>query len=261
MRLDLSTAETGGRCSCVPLHAEKAVSDSSIELRFALRRATSQMPHRYTVRSISRISSMCFSRIRTGGIPVNADSRKIRVAIIVAPDFEEPEMTEPRKFLEQQGAETVLISLERGEVQAMKHDEKSRKYPVDKVLSEVSHEDFDALLLPGGALNADRLRVEKSAQKFVRGMNETGKPMAVICHAPWLLVSAGLVRGRKLTSYHTIQDDIKNAGGEWSDTAAVVDKNWVTSRKPDDIPVFNEEMKKLFWGNEAQSRRSKAAGR
>jgi protease I len=192
---------------------------------------------------------------------MNGENRKIRVAIIVAADFEEAEMTEPREFLNRQGAETVLISVEPGTVQAMKHDEKSEKYAVDKVLSEVDAEDFDALLLPGGALNADRLRVEKEAQEFVRAMDKAGKPIAVICHAPWLLVSAGLVKGRKLTSYHTIQDDIVNAGGEWTDSAAVVDKNWVSSRKPDDIPVFNEKMKTLFWAKSEKAHQAKAGGK
>jgi protease I len=170
-----------------------------------------------------------------------------RVAIIVAPGFEEAEMTEPRKFLDSEGAETVLISLKSGKVQAMKHDDKSAQYPVDKTLDQVDAGEFDALLLPGGALNADALRVEKKAQQFVQAMDKAGKPIAVICHAPWLLVSAGLLKGRTLTSYHTIRDDIENAGGKWVDSAAVVDRNLVTSRQPSDIPKFNEEMKKLFW--------------
>jgi protease I len=179
--------------------------------------------------------------------PMAESDQHPKVAIIVAPGFEESEMTEPRKFLISHGAKTLLISLQPGKVQAMKHDEKSAKYPVDKTLDQVDPGDFDALLLPGGALNADRLRVEKKARRFVQAMDKAGKPIAIICHAPWLLVSAGLVKGRKLTSYHTIRDDIENAGGKWVDAAVVVDGNLVTSRQPSDIPKFNAKIKKLFW--------------
>lgn len=127
-------------------------------------------------------------------------------------------------------------------------------------LDQANSEDFDALLLPGGALNADALRVIPEAQEFVREFDRELKPMAAICHAPWLLVSAGLVKGRTLTSYHTIRDDIVNAGGNWQDSEAVVDRNWVTSRQPSDIPKFNEKMKELFWGDgRGRPGRSKAA--
>ncbi len=107
-------------------------------------------------------------------------------------------------------------------------------------------EEFDAVLIPGGALNADALRVEEKAKEFVRKIDQAGKPIAVICHGPWLLVSAGLVRGRKMTSYHTIQDDLRNAGANWEDSECVRDRNWVSSRQPSDIPVFNREMIELF---------------
>jgi|ERR1700683_648891 protease I len=187
--------------------------------------------------------------------------KKIRVAILAAPNFEETELIEPKKFLEKEGAKTEVISLESGKIQAMKHDEKSAKYDVDVVLAEADPADYDALLLPGGALNADKLRVEKKAQEFVKAFDKAGKPIAVICHAPWLLVSAGLVKGRKLTSYHTIQDDIRNAGGEWTDSEVVVDGNWITSRQPSDIPVFNEAIKSLFWSRvSAAGKNAKAAG-
>jgi protease I len=128
----------------------------------------------------------------------------------------------------------------------MKHDEKTEKVNVDMTLDRANPEDFDAVLLPGGALNADHLRVEKKAQEFVRKIDQAGKPIAVICHGPWLLVSAGLVRGRKITSYHTIQDDLRNAGAHWEDSEVVRDRNWVSSRQPSDIPAFNREMIKLF---------------
>ena len=182
---------------------------------------------------------------------------KPRVAILVTDYFEEAEMVEPRKFLDEHGAKTLLIAPskteEKGKVRAMKHADKAGTYPVDQSLEESRPENFDALLLPGGAMNADALRVNTQAQDFVREFERTGKPMAVICHAPWLLVSAGLVQGRKMTSYHTIQDDLRNAGARWEDSAAVRDRNLLTSRQPSDIPKFNEEMKELFWPRASKS--------
>jgi protease I len=170
----------------------------------------------------------------------------MRVAIVLSDDFEQVEMTEPRKALEQAGAKTMLIAPKSGEVQGFNHDTKADSFAVDQTLDQANPNDFDAVLLPGGALNADFLRVQQKAQDFVRHLDRAGKPLAVICHAPWLLVSAGLVRGRTLTSYHTIQDDIRNAGGSWQDREVVRDGNWVTSRQPDDIPAFNREMLALF---------------
>jgi protease I len=170
----------------------------------------------------------------------------LRVAILATDGFEESELIEPRKALEETGANTMVIAPKKGDIQGMKHDEKSSKVKVDMALEEASPASFEAVLLPGGVFNADQLRVEKKAQEFVREMDRAGKPIAVICHGPWLLVSAGLVRGRKLTSYHTLQDDIRNAGGEWQDTEVLIDRNWVGSRKPDDIPAFNRETINLF---------------
>jgi deglycase len=170
----------------------------------------------------------------------------LRVAILSATDFEQSEMTEPRKALQERGAETVLISPQAGEIQGVKHDVKQDTFKVDLTLDQADAGDFDALLLPGGALNADALRVNPNAQAFVREFQERGKPMAVICHAPWLLASAGLARGRRLTSYHAIQDDMKNAGAEWVDQEVVVDGNLVTSRQPSDIPAFSRQMVNIF---------------
>ncbi|MGE3267545.1 MAG: type 1 glutamine amidotransferase domain-containing protein [Chloroflexota bacterium] len=170
----------------------------------------------------------------------------MRVAIMVADDFEQVEMTEPRKALDQAGANTVLVAPKPGKVQGFNHDTKADSFAVDQTLDQANPDDFDAVLLPGGALNADFLRVQPKAQDFVRKFDKAGKPMAVICHAPWLLVSAGLVRGRTLTGYHTIQDDVRNAGGTWQDREVVQDGNWVTSRQPDDIPAFNREMLTMF---------------
>jgi protease I len=155
-------------------------------------------------------------------------------------------LKDPRKALDDAGAETTLIAPKAGKIQSLNHSDKAWSYKVDQTLDQVRAEQFDAVLLPGGALNADTIRVHPRAQEFVREMNESGKPIAVICHAPWLLVSAGLVNGRSLTSYHTIQDDIRNAGGKWQDEEVVQDKNWVSSRQPSDIPAFNRAMIEIF---------------
>ncbi len=179
----------------------------------------------------------------------------IRVAIVLDTDFEQVEMTEPRKALEDAGATCRLIS-PRQEVTGVKHDEKKDTFKVDLPIDRANPEEFDALLLPGGALNADSLRVNENAQEFVRSFNREGKPMAVICHAPWLLVSAGIAKGRHLTSYHTIQDDLKNAGARWEDREVVVDANLVTSRQPSDIPAFNREMIALFRQSKGRGRRA-----
>jgi protease I len=165
-----------------------------------------------------------------------------KVAIIVSDDFEQVEMTEPRQALQDAGAQTVLVSIHAGQVQGFHHDKPGDKFDVDMTLDHAKPEDFDAVLLPGGAINADHIRMSQSAQKFVQAMDQAGKPMAVICHAPWLLVSAGLVKGRTLTSWPSVQDDIRNAGGNWVDQEVVRDRNLVTSRKPADIPAFNREM-------------------
>src|SRR3954452_19315880 len=169
-----------------------------------------------------------------------------RVAILVTDGFEQVEMTSPREALEGAGAKCMLISNKDGEVQGFKHHDKADKFKVDLALSKADAGDFDAVLLPGGVINADALRIEKKAQQFVQEMDRTGKPIAVICHGPWLLVSAGLVRGRTITSWPTLQDDLRNAGATWQDKECIRDGTWVSSRKPDDLPVFNREMVKLF---------------
>lgn len=169
-----------------------------------------------------------------------------RVAILATDGVEQVELTEPRKALDQAGAHTTLIAPKTGKIKAMNHDQLADEFEVDVALDQANPEDFDAVLLPGGAMNADSLRMENAAQEFVRYMDDSGKPIAVICHGPWLLVSAGLVDGRTLTSYHTIQDDIRNADGQWIDKEVVRDQNWVSSRRPSDIPIFNQEMIRLF---------------
>lgn len=169
-----------------------------------------------------------------------------KVAILATNGVEQPELTEPRKALEEAGASTTLISPKAGKIYAMKHHDKGDQFAVDMTFDEAKPEDFDGVLLPGGALNADALRMNMKAREFVQKMDKAGKPFAIICHAPWLLVSAGLVKGRKMTSYHTIQDDLRNAGAGWSDKEVVRDRNWVMSRQPSDLPAFNREMLDLF---------------
>ena len=184
------------------------------------------------------------------------DLSGIRVAILVTNDFEQVEMTKPRKALEDAGAKTVIAAPKSGTVQGFNHDVKADTFPVDLTLDEADPDDFDAVLLPGGALNADTLRVNRKAQEFVRRIDREQKPIAVICHAPWLLVSAGLTKGRKMTSYHTIQDDIRNSGAFWEDKEVVRDRNWVSSRQPSDIPAFNREMISLFAEHKGTSSRA-----
>jgi protease I len=170
----------------------------------------------------------------------------MRVAILATDGAEDAELREPRKALEDAGAQTTLFAPKAGQIYSMKHHDKAGTFDVDQTLEQAKAENFDAVLLPGGALNADTLRVQPRAQQFVREMDENGKPIAFICHAPWLLISADLTRGRTLTSYHTIQDDVRNAGGKWQDEEVVRDKNWVSSRQPSDIPAFNQGMIELF---------------
>src|SRR5438270_9159597 len=170
-----------------------------------------------------------------------------RVAVLATDGVEEPELTEPVKALKDAGAEVTILSLKPGKIQAVRHDlDKTIKVDVDRPIRDVSAEEFDAVHLPGGTVNADGLRMVPEVQALLRAMQEAGKPIAAICHAPWELVSAGLVRGRTLTSYHTIQDDIRNAGGDWVDSEVVEDGNWVTSRQPGDLPTFNRAMLNLF---------------
>lgn len=179
-----------------------------------------------------------------------------RVAVLATDGFEEAELTEPAKSLGQASAKVDIISLKPGKIQAFQHHDKSIQLPVDLTIDQANPQHYDALLLPGGALNADKMRAEPKVLQFVRAIHDAGKPMAVICHAPWELVSANLVRGRTLTSYYTIQDDIRNAGGNWVDKEVVVDGNLVTSRQPSDIPAFIREMIRLF-----SSRRPQTAAR
>jgi protease I len=177
------------------------------------------------------------------------------VAVLATDGFEESELTEPVKALRDAGAQVTTLSLKPGQIQGVRHDlDKTVKIKVDRAIQDVSAAEFDAVHLPGGTVNADSMRMVPEVQAFLREMQDAGKPLAAICHAPWELVSAGLVRGRTLTSYHTIQDDIRNAGGHWVDREVVEDGNWVTSRQPSDLPAFNRAMLALFSRSLATSR-------
>jgi protease I len=175
-----------------------------------------------------------------------ADLNGKRIAILATDMFEQVELVQPRKALEDAGAETELVSLEEGEIQGFNHYDQADTFPVDQVVADVRADDYDALLLPGGVGNPDTLRTDEDAVGFVRSFVDAGKPVAAICHAPWMLVEADVVRGRKLTSFHSIKTDVKNAGGNWVDQEVVLDGGVVTSRSPDDIPAFNKQVIEEF---------------
>ena len=169
-----------------------------------------------------------------------------KVAILVADGFEQVEMTKPREALDEAGAETKIVSLKPGKIQGMNHADKGDKFDVDLTLDEARPEEFDALLIPGGLMNPDALRSNDDALEFTRHFFREGKPVAAICHGPWVLIDAGVVRSRTLTSWPAIKTDVENAGGKWVNEEVVVDNGLVTSRKPDDIPAFNKKMIEEF---------------
>lgn len=169
-----------------------------------------------------------------------------KVAILVEQGFEQVELTEPRKALQEAGAETAIVSPVEGKVKGWKFTEWGDEMPVDVPLSSADPGDYDALLLPGGVMNPDRLRANPEAQQFVRAFFDARKPVAVICHGPWTLIDAGVVKGRTLTSWPSLQADLRNAGAEWVDQEVVVDQGLVSSRKPDDLPAFTRKMIEEF---------------
>jgi protease I len=171
-----------------------------------------------------------------------ADISGKKVAIVVDDYFEQPEFTGPRDALKQAGAEVTVISTEGGEIHGLNHVDPGDTFQSDMSTAEADPDDYDALILPGGAVNADSLRMDEDVQNWVRSFLEAGKPVAAICHAPWVLASANVLKGKTLTSWPTIQDDLKNAGAEWVNEEVHVDGNLITSRKPDDIPAFNREI-------------------
>ena len=170
-----------------------------------------------------------------------------KIAFLVANEgVEQVELTEPRKAVEEAGAETELLAPEAGTVQAFNHLDKADTFEVDRTIADASPDDYDGLVLPGGVANPDQLRTHEEAIRFLQEFVASGKPVGVICHGPWTLVEADLVRGRKLTSWPSVRTDIRNAGGEWVDEQVVVDQGLVSSRKPDDLPAFNAKIVEEF---------------
>jgi protease I len=169
-----------------------------------------------------------------------------KIAIVVTDGFEQVELTEPKKALEEAGAETHIIALKEGEVKGWNHTDWGDKFKVDKTIGNVNADDYHGLLLPGGVMSPDKLRADEKVVSFVSKFMESGKPVAAICHGPWTLIETGKLQGKKVTSYHTLKTDLKNAGAEWVDQEVVVDNGLITSRKPDDIPAFNKKIIEEF---------------
>jgi protease I len=170
----------------------------------------------------------------------------LKVAILVTDGFEQVEMTEPRKYLDQLGAVTRLVSPHSGDVRGWKFKEWGDSFPVDVTLDNANPSEFDALVLPGGVMNPDRLRMDAKAVSFVKGFFSSNKPVAAICHGPWTIIEAGEAAGRRIASWPSLKTDLRNAGAEWIDHEVIVDGNLVSSRKPDDIPAFNRAMSEVF---------------
>jgi protease I len=169
-----------------------------------------------------------------------------RVAFLATDMVEQVELTEPWKAVQEAGATPELISLEEGEIQGFNHYDKADTFTVDKTVEEARADDYDALVIPGGVGNPDTMRADENAVELTRQFFEQGKPVGAICHGPWMLVEAGVVRGRTVTSWPSLQTDIRNAGGNWVDQEVVVDQGLVTSRKPDDLPAFNAKIVEEF---------------
>ncbi|MDQ1595557.1 MAG: protease [Arthrobacter pascens] len=165
-----------------------------------------------------------------------------KVAFLLTHGVEQVELTSPWNAVKEAGGEPTLVAPSSGKIQGFNGVEKGDTFDVDLTLAEANASDFHALVIPGGVVNADHLRVNKDAQAFARSFFEQHKPVAAICHGPWLLIDAGVVKGRNLTSYHTLATDLRNAGANWTDEEVVVDQGFVTSRKPDDLPAFNDKV-------------------
>jgi protease I len=181
-----------------------------------------------------------------------------KIAILATDGFEQSELLEPRKALDEAGATTQVVSPAGNKVKGWNHKEWGKEVEVDVPLDSANSEDFDALLLPGGVMNPDQLRMNPKAVEFVKHFTDAGKPVAAICHGPWTLLEAGAVRGRTLTSWPSLKTDLKNAGATWVDKEVVTDAGLVTSRKPDDIPAFNRAMLRLFGETESGALRKTA---
>ena len=180
------------------------------------------------------------------GDPLAGELNNTRVAALVDNGFEQSELLEPKKALEAAGARVDVVSPQEGKVKGWQHTDWGQEVTVDVALDSASPDNYDALLLPGGVMNPDKLRANAKAVQFVRAFVNSGRPIAAICHGPWTLIEAGGVKGRKVTSWPSLQSDLKNAGANWVDQEVVTDNGLVTSRKPDDIPAFNRKMIEEF---------------
>ena len=190
-----------------------------------------------------------------------ADLQNKRIAFLVANEgVEQVELTEPWKAVEQAGAQPELISIEEGKVQAFNHLDKADKFDVDRTVADADASDYDGLVLPGGVANPDFLRMDERAVAFARSFFESGKPVGVICHGPWTLVEADVVRDRTITSWPSLRTDIRNAGGKWVDEEVVVDEGLVSSRRPDDLPAFCAKIVEEFAEGRHEGQRARTVG-
>ena len=199
---------------------------------------------------------MIKNRVITHAVQVPQDNNLhgVKVAILVTDGFEQVELIKPKNALDAAGAETLIVSPKDEQVRGWNFTDWGVKLPVDLKLDEAKPEDFDALLLPGGVINPDALRIEPKAVAFVKAFFDAGKPVASICHGPWTIIETGAARGRRMTSWPSLKSDLENAGADWVDEEVTVDRNLVTSRKPEDIPAFNAKMIELFSQVIAQGR-------
>jgi protease I len=189
----------------------------------------------------------------------NRNLEGLNVAILVTDGFEQVELVDPRKALDDAGANTKIVSPKKDKVRGWKFTEWGDQFPVDLALNHTTPQEFDALLLPGGVINPDKLRMMPEAVEFVKAFFDSGKPVAAICHGPWTIIETGHARGRRIASWPSLKTDLRNAGAAWTDEEAVTDGNLVSSRKPDDIPAFNRAVNNLFSGAEKRSQKRTAA--
>ncbi|MFD1836835.1 type 1 glutamine amidotransferase domain-containing protein [Paracidovorax cattleyae] len=182
----------------------------------------------------------------SNGPSASASTRGRRIALLVTDGFEQAELAGPRDALKGAGYEALIVAPKPGQVQGFNHVDKADRFDVDQTLDQASPDAFDAVVLPGGVVNADELRTNEQARAFVQAIDRAGKPVAVICHGAWLLIDAGLVKGKTLTSWPSLATDLRNAGAQWVDRPVQVEGRWISSRKPDDIPQFNEQILKTL---------------
>jgi protease I len=185
----------------------------------------------------------------------------LKIAILATDGFEQSELTEPRNALQKAGADTDVVAPKAGRIRGWNHQDWGDEVVVDATLEDADPKDYDALVLPGGVMNPDHLRMNPQAVAFVKAFFDADKPIAAICHGPWTLIEVGAARGRRMTSWPSLQTDLRNAGADWVDEEVVVDGNLVTSRKPDDLPAFNREIIEIFSHSRPEARGSAARGR